>query len=165
MVTVLLLAAAACGGDADADPAPGDYFSQLQRVSETAHIQERGLRRDLERRLEEAAPGEERMAVLTVYIDQSVRLYQDVVDALRRLDPPEELAGPQQSYLEAWQGQLEAMRDVREAGFRTPSQILKQFDLPLFTDAAAETKTRCEALQTVVTAARADIDLVCDGRP
>lgn len=165
MVAVVLVIGAACGGDADAGPAPGDYFAQLQRVSETAHIQERGLRRDLASRLDEAAAGEDRMAVLTVYIDQSVRLYEDVVDALRQLDPPQELAGPQRSYLEAWQGQLDAMRNVREAGFNSPAQILKQFDLPLFRDSTAETLARCEALQTAVGAAGSGVDLVCDGRP
>ena len=146
-------------------PRPGDYFAQLQRVSETAHIQERGLRRDLGNRLEEAAPGEERMAVLTVYIDQSVRLYQDVVDALGQLDPPQELAAAQRSYLQAWQGELDAMRNVREAGFRSPAQILKQFDLPLFRDTEAETMARCEELQAAVSAAGSGVDLVCDGRP
>jgi len=85
-IVVLLVVAAACGGDADAGPAPGDYFAQLQRVSETAHIQERGLRRDLRVRLEEASPGEDRKAVATVFVDQSARLYQDVLDALGSLD-------------------------------------------------------------------------------
>ncbi len=165
MLAVVLVMAAACGGDADAGPAAGDYFTQLQRVSETAHIQERGLSRDLGSRLDEAPAGEDRMAVLTVYVDQSVRLYQDVVDALGQLGPPQELAAAQRSYLEAWQGQLDAMRNVREAGFRTPAQILKQFDLPLFRDAEAETKARCEELQAAVAATGSDVDLVCDGRP
>ena len=125
MLAVVLVVAAACGGDADAGPAAGDYFTQLQRVSETAHIQERGLSRDLGSRLDEAPVGEDRMAVLTVYVDQSVRLYQDVVDALGQLGPPEELAAAQRSYLEAWQGQLDAMRNVREAGFRSSGTDLE----------------------------------------
>lgn len=162
---LLLVVAAACGGDADAGPAPGDYFQQLQRVSETAHIQERGLRRDLRSRLEEAAPGAERMAVLTVFIDQSARLYQDVIDALRQLDPPQELAAPQQAYLEAWQGQLDLVVVVRDAGSSTPAAILKQLESQVFQATAAETKARCEALQTAVTASGSDVDLVCDGRP
>jgi hypothetical protein len=165
LFVIAFLIAAACGGDADAGPAPGDYFAQLQRVSETAHIQERGLRRDLGNRLDEAAAGEDRMTVLTVFVDQSVRLYADVVDALRRLDPPQELAAVQQSYLEAWRGQLDAMRDVRDGRFHSPAQILKQFELPLFTDAAAKTKARCEELQAAVAASGSDVDLVCDGRP
>ena len=90
-------------------PAAGDYFTQLQRVSETAHIQERGLSRDLRVRLDEAAVGEDRMAAVTVYVDQSARLYQDVVDALGQLGPPPELAAAQRAYLEAWQGQLDAI--------------------------------------------------------
>jgi hypothetical protein len=162
---VILLIAAGCGGDADAGPAPGDYFQQLQRVSETAHIQERGLRRDLRSRLEEAEPGAERMAVLTVFIDQSARLYQDVVDALRRLDPPQELAAPQQAYLEAWQGRLNLVIAVRDAGFPGPAQILKQLELPAFSQTAAETRARCEDLQAAVEASGSVVDLVCDGRP
>ena len=162
---LLLVLAAACGGDADAGPAPGDYFQQLQRVSETAHIQERGLRRDLRSRLEEAAPGAERMAVLTVFIDQSARLYADVIDALRRLGPPSELDGPQQGYLEAWQGQLDLVVKIRDAGFPGPKPILEALEAPAFVDAASQTKTRCEALQTAVAASGRDVDLVCDGRP
>jgi hypothetical protein len=163
MVVLSLLIAAACGGDADAGPARGDYFTQLQRVSETAHIQDRGLRRDLVRRLKEAA-AEDRMTVLTVFVDQSVRLYQDVVDALRQLDAPPELAEEQRAYREAWQGQLVVMRAVREAGFRSSAQILKQFGLPAFKDAAATTRTRCEALEDAVRSSEPDVDLVCDGR-
>ncbi|MGI8607193.1 MAG: hypothetical protein ACR2L0_08610 [Gaiellaceae bacterium] len=162
---ILLLLAAACGGDADAGPAPGDYFQQLQRVSETAHIQERGLGRDLQSRLREAPAGEERMTVVTVYVDQSARLYEDVVDALRQLDPPQELAGAQRAYLEAWKSQLHLMRQVRDAGLPSPAQILRQLELPAFRDAAAETKARCEDLQAAVTANGSDVDLVCDGRP
>ena len=162
---ILLLVAAACGGDADAGPAPGDYFQQLQRVSETAHIQERGLRRDLQSRLRKAPAGEERMAVVTVFVDQSARLYEDVGDALRQLDPPQELADAQRAYLEAWNSQLHLMRQVRDAGLPSPAQILKQLELPAFRDATAATKARCEDLQAAVTANGSDVDLVCDGRP
>lgn len=162
---VLLLFAAACGGGADADPAPGDYFMQLQRVSETAHIQERGLRRDLQSRLEDAPVGEDRMAVVTVFVDQSARLYQDVVDALRQLDPPQELVAAQRAYVNAWRGQLRLMRTIRDAPFPGPSQILKQLELDAFSDAEAETKARCEDLQTAVAANGSDVDLACDGRP
>jgi len=162
---VLLLLAAACGGDADAGPAPGDYFQQLQRVSETAHIQERGLGRDLQSRLREAPAGEERMTVVTVYVDQSARLYEDVVDALRQLDPPQELAGAQRAYLEAWKSQLHLMRQVRDAGFPGPGPTLKALGGPAFHDAAGETEARCEDLQAAVVANGSDVDLVCDGRP
>jgi hypothetical protein len=162
---VLFLIAAGCGGNADAGPAPGDYFEQLQRVSETAHIQERGLRRDLRSRLEEAEPGADRMAVLTVFIDQSARLYQDVMDALRRLDPPQELAAPQQAYLEAWQDQLDLVIKVRDAGFPGPAEVLQQLELPAFSQTAAETRARCEDLQAAVQASDPATDLVCDGRP
>jgi hypothetical protein len=162
---LLLVVAAGCGGNDDAGPAPGDYFAQLQRVSETAHIQERGLRRDLRIRLEEAPPGEDRMTVLTVFVDQSARLYKDVVDALRQLDPPPGLAAAQQAYLEAWRGQLELVVAVRDAGFPGPARILEQLELPAFRDAENETKARCEDLQSAVAASGSDIDLVCDGRP
>ena len=161
----LLGLAAACGGGADAGPAPGDYFQQLGRVSETAHIQERGLRRDLQSRLEDAPGGEDRMAVLTVFVDQSARLYLDVVDALRQLDPPQELAAAQRAYLDAWRGQLRLMRTVRDAPFPGTAQILKQLELPAFSDAATETKARCEDLQAEVGANGSQVDLVCDGRP
>ena len=103
-LVVVLLVATACGGNADAGPATGDYFAQLQRVSETAHIQERGLRRDLRVRLEEAPPGEDRKAVVTVFLDQSARLYQDVIDALGSLNPPPELVAAQQAFIDAWRG-------------------------------------------------------------
>jgi hypothetical protein len=162
---IVFLLAAACGGDADAGPAPGDYFQQLQRVSETAHIQERGLRRDLQSRLGEAPAGQERMAVVTVFVDQSTRLYEDVVDALRQLHPPQELAAAQRAYLETWRNQLHLMRQVRDAGLPSPVQILKQLELPAFRDAAAETTARCEDLQTAVAANGSQVDLVCDGRP
>jgi hypothetical protein len=161
---VLALVAAACGGDADADPAPGDYFAQLQRVSETAHIQERGLRRDLRVRLQETPPGEDRLAAATVYLDQGARLYQDVVDALTALDPPEELAAPQQAFEDALRGQLDLVVAVRDGGFRTADRILGQIDSPPFRDAAAETQAACDELQAAVAAAGSDVDLVCDGR-
>lgn len=162
---VVLLALAGCGGDADAGPAPGDYFAQLQRVSETAHIQERGLRRDLRVRLEEAASVADRMEVLTVFVDQSARLYQDVLDALGRLDPPSELVPEQQAFMDAWRGQLDVIVKVRDAGFTTADEILGLLDEPVFRDAAAETRAACDELQAAVGAAGSDVDLVCDGRP
>ena len=164
-IVVLLVVAAACGGDADAGPAPGDYFAQLQRVSETAHIQERGLRRDLRVRLEEASPGEDRKAVATVFVDQSARLYQDVLDALGSLDPPPELARPQQAFIDAWRGQLDLIVKVRDAGFPTADRILGQLESKVFRDAAAQTRAACDDLQAAVAGAGSDVDLVCDGRP
>jgi hypothetical protein len=165
MFALLLVAAAGCSGNADAGPAPGDYFTQLQRVSETAHIQERGLRRDLRIRLEDAEPGDDRMTVLTVFVDQSARLYQDVVDALGQLDPPPELTAAQHAYLEAWQGQLDLIVAVRDKGFPGPAPILETLERVAFRNAADETKARCEDLQAAVAARGSDVDLVCDGRP
>ena len=126
-LVVVLLVATACGGNADAGPATGDYFAQLQRVSETAHVQERGLGRDLRIRLEEAPPGEDRLVVATVFLDQSARLYQDVVDALETLDPPPMSWLPRsRRFLDAWRVQLDLFVKVRDAGFTTADRILGQ---------------------------------------
>jgi hypothetical protein len=163
-VLMLVLLLGACGSDDDTGPAVGDYFAQLQRVSETGQIQQKGLQRDLRLRLEEAAPGEDRMTVLNVYVDQSARLYQDVVDALGDLEPPEELAGPQQAYLDAWRGQLNLAVSLRDAGFTGAAAILQALQ-PAFETAAAETRARCDDLQAAVAASGSDVDLVCDGRP
>jgi hypothetical protein len=162
---LVLIAAVACGGDAGAGPAADDYFTKLERTSETAHIQERGLRHDLRVRLEQSPPGEERMVVLTVFVDQSARLYRDVVDALRQLDPPQELAAAQQAYLDAWKGQLDLVVTIRDAGFPSPAKILTELGRPVFRDAAKETKTRCEDLQAAVEASDSHVDLACGGRP
>ena len=162
---LLLVVAAACGGNADAGPGTNDYFAKLERTSETAHIQEHGLGRDLRIRLEEAALGADRKDAVTVFLDQSARLYQDIVDALRQLNPPPDLAAAQQAYLEAWQGQLDLIVKVRDAGFPSSAQVLKELDRPAFRDAAKETKVRCEDLQVAVDASGSHVDLACDGRP
>ena len=162
---ILLVAVAACSGKAGAGPDAEDYFTKLQRTSETAHIQERGLGRDLRIRLENIPPGEDRMSAVTVFVDQGARLYQDVVDALGQLDPPPELADAQQAYLDAWQGQLDLFVAVRDAGFSASWKILKELEQPAFRDAATETKTRCEDLQAAVDAAGSHVDLACGGRP
>ena len=165
LIVVVLVLATACGGDADAGPAPGDYFAQLERVIETAHIQERGLRRDLRLRLEDPPPGETRKTVLKVYVDQRARLYQDVLDALGDMDPPDEVAAAQQAFLEAWRSQLDLIATVRDAGFPSSEEITKALEASAFRDAAAETEARCEDLQAAVAAAGSDVDLVCDGGP
>jgi hypothetical protein len=164
-LVLLLLMAAACGGDVDAGPAPGDYFAQLQRVSETAHIQERGLRRDLRVRLEAASPGEDRKAVVAVFLDQSARLYQDVLDAIGALHPPEELAAAQHAFHDAWKAELDLIVKVRDASFPTANEALAQLQLPAFRRAAAQRRAICDDLQAAVAAAGSDVDLVCDGRP
>ena len=162
---LLLVVAVACGGNADTGPSGDDYFTKLERTSQTAHIQERGLRRDLRIRLENIPTGEDRMSVVTVFVDQNARLYQDVVDALRQLDPPQELVTAQRAYLDAWQGQLNLFVAVRDAGFSASWKILKELERPAFRDAATETKTRCEDLQAAVDATGSDVDLACGGRP
>ena len=163
-IVLLLLLAAACGGNADAGPAPGDYFEQLQRVSETAHIQERGLRRDLRVRLEEATPGEDRRAVVAVFLDQSARLDQDILDALRALDPPAELTAAQQAFFDAWKSSLDLIVKVRDASFPTADEVLERLEATVFRNAAKEIRARCNDLQAAVAAAGSDVDLVCDGR-
>jgi len=164
-IVLLLAAAAACGGNADAGPNAGDYFTKLERTSQTAHIQERGLSRDLRIRLDNVPSGEDRMGVLTVYVDQSARLYQDVVDALQQLDPPRDLAAAQQAYLQAWKEQLDLFVVVRDAGFSKAAKILDELGRPVFRDAVKETNTRCEDLQGAVDASGSHVDLACDGRP
>ena len=165
LLALVLVGAAACGGNADAGRSADDYFTKLERTSQTAHIQERGLRRDLRTRLEHLPPGEDRMSVVTVFVDQSARLYQDVVDALGQLDPPQDLGSAQEAYLEAWQGQLDVFVALREAGFSSPWKILQELERPAFSDAAKETKTRCEDLQSAVDAAGSHVDLACGDPP
>ena len=104
------------------------------------------------------------MTVPTVYVDQSARLYQDVVDALGELDPPEELAGPQAAYLEAWRGQLNLAVSVRDAGFTGATAILEALQ-PAFGNAAAETPSQATSSSPAVAATGSDVDLICDGRP
>ena len=162
---LLLVVAAACGGNADAGSNAGDYFTKLERTSQTAHIQERGLRRDLRIRLENVPPGEDRMSILTVYVDQSARLYQDVVDALRQLEPPTDLAAAQKAYVQAWKGQLDLFVVVRDAGFSNPTKILNELGRPAFRDAGKETNMRCEDLQAAVDATGSHVDLACGGGP
>ena len=54
---------------------------------------------------------------------------------------------------------------VRDAGFPGPRPVLEALEASAFVDAAAETKARCEDLQSAVAASGSDVDLVCDGRP
>jgi len=164
-VVAVLLAVSACGGDAGSGPGRGDYFTQLQRVSENAHIQERGLRRDLRVRLERADGPAERRTGLDVFVGQSARLYRDVVDALRALEPPESVSARHDAYMEAWQGQLDLIIKVRDAGFVGWLAIRDALEASVFDDATAETRTRCEELQSTVAASGEEVDLACDGRP
>jgi hypothetical protein len=165
LVVVAFLAAASCGGDDGSGPGRGDYFTQLERVSETAHIQERGLRHDLNGRLNRAGSPDARLTAVVVYVDQSARLYEDVVDALGDLDPPDEIRAAHQGYLDAWRTQLDLVIAVRDAGFPGPAQYLEALDQQAFDNAGSETRSTCDALQTAVTEEGAQVDLVCDGRP
>jgi hypothetical protein len=163
-LAVVVVFAVACGGDGGADPGRGDYFTQVARVSETAHIQERGLRRDFGARLEHASRPVDRMGAVLVYVDQSTRLYRDVVDALRALDPPGDVASAHDAYIEAWAAQLDLIVKVRDAGFRLPLEFREALDAQVFDDAAIETRDRCEDLQSAVAADGSDVDLSCSGR-
>jgi hypothetical protein len=162
---VLVSLAVSCGGDEDQGPTAGDYFTQLQRVSETAHIQERGLQTSLRSRLSDAELPEDRMDVLLVYVDQSAALYQDVVDAIRELHPPDELAAAQDAYREAWQNQVNLFANVRDGGFSDVGGLSDALASPAFEDAEAETEARCDELQSAVQRTGSGVDLVCDGRP
>jgi hypothetical protein len=163
--TLLALAvvAAACGGDPETTPGADDYFSQLARISGNAAIQERGLKRDLRIRLEKAELQEDRVDVVVVFVDQSARLYRDVVDALGGLDAPADLLAPQAAYADAWRAQLDNMVKVRDE-VQGVAAILRAIDTPLFRDAAAEIRERCDELQAAVQALESDVDLRCDGR-
>ncbi|MGH7540859.1 MAG: hypothetical protein ACRELC_07670 [Gemmatimonadota bacterium] len=163
LLVLVLAAATACDGDAGAGPGPEDYFTQLARVSENATIQERGLRRDLRVRLENAGGGEDRMDALLVYVDQSARLYEDVVDALAALEPGDEVRTAHEAYVDAWRSQRQLIVAVRDAG-DSASEILDALEKPVFADAAAERRAACEDLQAAVSAVGANADLACGAR-
>jgi hypothetical protein len=162
-IALLLVLAAACGGEDASALSPGDYFTQLARVSQNAHIQERGLNRDLGARLERAIPST-RLNVVEVYVGQSARLYQDVVDALSELQPSDGLQSPHDAYVAAWQAQLDLVVKVRDAGYDSLDLYLVAFDGPAFTEARDATKARCQDLQTAVAAAGREVDLACERR-
>jgi hypothetical protein len=161
-ILVLAVVAAGCGGDPEVAPA-GDYFGELARISGNAAIQERGLRRDLRIRMEEAKLADDRMNAVTVFVDQSARLYQDVVDALAGLDTPSDLLAPQAAYADAWRTQLDNIVTVRDE-IQGVRHILEAIDSPLIRDGAAEIRERCDELQSAVDALDAQVDLRCDGR-
>ena len=163
-IALLFVLAAACGGGEDASALdPGDYFTQVERISQNAHTQERGLARDLRVRMERAIPGAERLGVVEVYLGQSARLYQDVVDALADLQPEDGLEGLHDAYVGAWQAKLDLILSVRDAGFPAAIPYLRQLELPAFDDADAATRARCEDLQRALTAAGREVDLACGG--
>jgi hypothetical protein len=162
LVAVVLTLAVACGGDGNG-VAGEDYVTQIQRVSVNAHIQERGLTRDLQRRLKHAGGQAEKLAALKVFADQSAGLYGDVVDALSGLDPPADASTAQDRYGAAWGIQLKLIVKVRDAGFGV-RDFLDSLDSQAFHDAAATTKNRCEQLQQALSADAAGVDLACDGK-
>ena len=162
---VVVTVAVACGGGEDEGPTAGDYYTQLQRVSETAQIQERGLQNGLRSRLEETELPDDRLDVLLVYVDQSAALYQDVVDAIRALDAPDGLAAAQEAYRDAWQAQVNLFANIRDGGFSDAGGLSDALASPAFEDAEAETTARCDDLQAAVQRTGSSVDLVCDGRP
>ena len=60
--------------------------------------------------------------------------------------------------------QLDLTVKVRDASFPTADEVLARLETPVFRNAAAEIRARCDDLQAAVTAAGSDVDLVCDGR-
>ena len=162
LLTTLLIVAVACGSDGSG-VAGEDYVTQIQRVSVNAHIQERGLARDLQRRLKQAGSQAEKLEALKVFADQSARLYQDVIDALDGLDPPADASRAQDRYGAAWGDQLKLIVKVRDAGFGV-GDFLDTLESQAFHDAANATKNRCEQLQQALSADAAGVDLACDGK-
>ncbi|HYY08677.1 MAG TPA: hypothetical protein VFA25_08765 [Actinomycetota bacterium] len=162
LLAVLLILAVACGGDGNG-VAGEDYVTQIERVSVNAHIQERGLARDLQRRLKQAGSQAEKLEALKVFAEQSARLYRDVIDALSGLEPPADASTAQDRYGAAWQDQLRFIVKVRDAGFGV-RDFVESLDSQLFKDATVTTRTRCEQLQQALSADAAGVDLACDGK-
>ena len=160
VIAVAMIAATACGAD-DPGAVGKDYPSQLSVISQNAHIQEHGLARALRTRLKRASP-EERLDVVEVYVGQSARLYQDVVDALDDLAPIDGVQDAHAAYVEAWTGQLELITKVRDAGFRGAEEYLEALDNRAFDSTANDTRTACEDLQEVLVSVGRDVDLACD---
>jgi hypothetical protein len=102
--------------------------------------------------------------VVSVFLDQSARLDQDVLDALGALAPPSELVDAQQAFFDAWKSSLDLIVKVRDASFPTADDVLERIEAPVFRNAAAEIRSRCDDLQAAVAEAGSDVDLVCDGR-
>jgi hypothetical protein len=163
LLAVVLTVPVACGGGGHGVSGE-DYVTQIQRVSVNAHIQERGLAKELQRRLKHAGNQSRRLEALKVYADQSARLYEDVVGALKGLQPPDEVATAQQRYEAAWQDQLDLIVGLRDAGFGV-QDFLDRLGGRSFRNTSEATKTRCEQLQEVVSADEAGVDLACDGSP
>lgn len=163
LLAAVLVLAIACGGDGNG-VAGEDYVTQIQRVSVNAHIQERGLAKELQRRLKHAGSQAEKLEALKVFADQSARLYQDIVDALKGLDPPVDTASAQDRYEAAWLDQLDLIVKLRDAGFGV-RDFVDNLESQAFRHATATTRSRCMRLQQAVSADAAGIDLACDGKP
>ena len=158
-IALAMLLAAACGSD-DAGDQGKDYPTQLALISQNAHIQERGLARELRTRLERGPIGE-RLDVVEVYVGQSARLYQDVVDALDDLRPIDGVQDAHAAYVEAWTGQLELITKVRDAGFRGSAEYLEALENKAFDSTADDTRASCEDLQQALASAGRQVDLAC----
>jgi hypothetical protein len=160
----LVILASGCSSDRLPVPGQTDYFTQLKRISENAQIQERGLDRDLRKRLERSTPGQERLDVVVIFVQQSAALYEDVVSALRNLQPVDGLRGPHVAYMTAWEDRLGLMRKIRDAGFRGAMEYLRALDAPAFDRARRATRERCEELRSAASAAGRPVELACDNR-
>ncbi len=162
-IPLVLVLAVACGS-ADGSPAGGDYYAELARISQNAHIQVRGLARDFRVRTERAATVAERLDAIEVTVDQRVRLYEDVVDALENLHPAEGIGAAHDAFTEAWEALLDLTRKVRDSGIRTIPEYLETLEAEAFEDAAADVERTCADLETIAAAADRPVDLACGRR-
>lgn len=160
---IVLAVAVACGGDGGSSAGRGDYYTELERISQNAHIQERGLQRELTQRLD--GPASERLSAIEINVDQRARLYEDVVDALTALEPLEELGAAHDAYVEAWRGELALIKKIRDPGFGSVPEYLGALDASAFENARATVRGVCVDLERIAIAAGRQVDLACDGRP
>jgi hypothetical protein len=160
-VVLILILAVACGGE-DTSGLGKDYPTQLALISQNAHIQDRGLARELRSRLK-GAPASERLDIVEVYVGQAARLYQDVVDALDDLQPPDGIQSAHTAYVQAWQARLELITKVRDAGFKGTDEYLRALDNRAFDETGHTTETTCEELQADLASAGRQVDLACAG--
>jgi hypothetical protein len=163
-LAALVVLATGCSSNRLPVPGQTDYFTQLERISENAQIQERGLDRGLRKGLERSTPGQERLDVVVIFVQQSTALYEDVVSALRDLQPVDGLRGAHVAYTTAWEDRLALMRKIRDAGFRGAREYLRALDAPAFDRARRATRARCEELRSAASTAGRPVDLTCDGR-
>ena len=85
--------------------------------------------------------------------------------SLPELEPLEELGPAHDAYVEAWRGELDLIRKVRDPGFGSVPAYLGALEASAFEPARATVRSVCEDLERIATAAGREVDLACDGRP